>query len=416
MAKKRVVIIGGGFAGLAAATSLEKDPNTETILIDRSNHHLFQPLLYQVATAALSPAKITYPLREIFRKSPHVTVLMANVSSIDKENKKIYLDHKEILDYDTLIVAPGCSHSYFGKSEWEPLAPGLKTITDAVRVREEILTSFEIAERLGDSDKAIPYLNFVVVGGGPTGVELAGAIADIAKTNIKQNYRNIPLDKVKIFLIEALPHILSSYSPKLSNQAKKDLESLGVTVLTNTKITQITEEGLYIGDSFLKTKNIIWAAGTEASPLVATLKAPLDTQKRVLVEPDLTIPNCPDLFVLGDAANINGLPPTAAVAIQQGKYVANIIKKQIPSSSRPPFRYRDLGSMATIGRGKAIIQIKKFGFSGVLAWISWGLLHLVYLVGFRNRLRVLFEWISLFITRRRGATLILGGLDRKLPK
>ena len=416
MAKKRVVIIGGGFAGLAAATSLEKDPNIETILIDRSNHHLFQPLLYQVATAALSPAKITYPLREIFRKSPHVTVVMGNVSSIDKENKKIYLDHKEILDYDTLIVAPGCSHSYFGKSEWEPLAPGLKTITDAVRVREEILTSFEIAERLGDSDKAVPYLHFVIVGGGPTGVELAGAIADIAKTNIKQNYRNIPLDKVKIFLIEALPHILSSYSPKLSNQAKKDLESLGVTVLTHTKVTQITEEGLYIGDSFLKTKNIIWAAGTEASPLVATLNAPLDTQKRVLVEKDLTIPGHPDLFVLGDAASINGLPPTAAVAIQQGKYVANIIKKQISPSSRPHFHYRDLGSMATIGRGRAIVQIKKFGFSGVLAWISWGLLHLIYLVGFRNRLRVLFEWISLFITRRRGATLILGGLDRKLPK
>lgn len=416
MAKKRIVIVGGGFAGLAAATSLEKEKDVEIILIDKSNHHLFQPLLYQVATAALSPAKITYPLREIFRKSPHVSVLMGKVIKIDKENKKIYLNAEETIGYDILIVATGSSHSYFGKSEWEPLAPGLKTIQDAIKVREGILTSFEIAERLGDTEKATPYLHFVIIGGGPTGVEMAGAIADIAKTNLKQNYRNIPPDKVKIFLIEALPHILPSYSPKLSTQAKKDLESLGVTVLTKTKVTEVTEKGLFIGDSFLESKNIIWAAGNEASPLLSTLELPLDPQKRVVVEKDLTIAGHPDLFIIGDAANVKNLPATASVAIQQGKYVAEIIKKEIPSSNRTPFQYRDLGSMATIGKGKAIAQIKGIGFSGVLAWISWGLLHLIYLVGFRNRLRVLFEWISLFITKRRCASLILGGLDHKLPK
>jgi NADH dehydrogenase len=410
------VIIGGGFAGLASATHLEREENLEIILIDKSNHHLFQPLLYQVATAALSPAKITYPLREIFRKSPHVHVIMAEVTSIDKENKRIFLSAGEAVGYDVLIVGTGSSHCYFGKKEWEPLAPGLKTIQDAITVRERILTSFEIAERLGDVKEATAYLQFVIIGGGPTGVEMAGAIADIAKTNLKDNYRKIHPDKAKIFLIEALPHILPSYSSTLSSCAKKDLEKLGVTVLTHTRVTSITEEGLYMGDTFLPSKNIIWAAGNEASPLLATLNTPLDAQRRVIVEKDLSLPGYREIFVVGDAASVPGLGATAAVAIQEGKYVAKIIQKEIPPENRPPFKYKDRGSMATIGRGKAVAQIKSLEFSGVLAWISWGLLHLIYLVGFRNRLRVLFEWISLFITRRRCATLILGSVDHKLPK
>lgn len=415
----RIVIIGAGFAGLKLATSLKKE-NLDLVLIDKSNHHLFQPLLYQVATAALSPAKITYPIREIFRKQPNTTVLMGEVNSIDKKQKKIFLSNGETLGYDFLVIATGARHSYFGENGWETFAPGLKTIYDAITIREKILTSFEIAERLSGLEPIDPYLHFVIIGGGPTGVEMAGAIVEIAKTSLKENYRKIRPEKAKVFLVEALPHILPSYPQKLSLKAKQDLEKLGVTILTNKKVTAITENGIYMEDTFLESKNIIWAAGNQASPLLATLDSPLDRQGRLLVEPDLSVPEHPEIFVLGDAAHVKTkqgpLPGTASVAIQQGKYVAKLLSKGLFSSNRPPFIYKDKGSMATIGKGKAIAKMGRLEFSGLLAWLSWGLIHIIYLVGFRNRIRVLFEWLTLFVTGRRGVRLILGNIDKDLQK
>ncbi len=419
MHSTRIVIIGAGFAGLTLATSLKKI-KADVILIDKSNHHLFQPLLYQVATAALSPARITYPIRDVFQKQPNTTVVMGEVSSLDKTQKQVFLANGETIGYDFLIVATGARHSYFGESGWEAFAPGLKTIQDAITIREKILTSFEIAERLNDPEKMTPYLHFVVIGGGPTGVEMAGAIVDIAKTSLQENYRKIRPEQAKVFLIEALPHILPSYSPKLALKAKQDLERLGVTVLTGKKVTAITEEGLYMEDIFLSSKNIIWAAGNQASPLLVTLDLPLDRQGRLLVEPDMSVPGYPEIFVIGDAAHIKAdnvpLPGTASVAIQQGKYVAKLLSKGQFSLNRPPFLYKDKGSMATIGKGKAVAKMGNLEFSGLLAWLSWGLIHIIFLVGFRNRIRVLFEWLILFITGQRGVRLIVGNIDKDLPK
>ena len=419
MHSTRIVIIGAGFAGLKLATSLKK-VKADVILIDKSNHHLFQPLLYQVATAALSPAKITYPIREIFRKQQNTHVIMGEVSSLDKNQKKVFLANGETIGYDFLIVATGARHSYFGEHSWESFAPGLKTIQDAITIREKILSSFEIAERLNDPEQASPYLHFVIIGGGPTGVEMAGSIVEIAKTSLKENYRKIKPEKAKVYLIEALPHILPSYSQKLSLKAKQDLEHLGVTVLTGKKVTAITEDGLYMEDTFLESKNIIWAAGNQASPLLATLDVPLDRQGRLLVEPDLSVPGHPEIFVIGDAAHIKDdktpLPGTASVALQQGKYVAKLLSKGLFSLSRPPFLYKDKGSMATIGKGKAIAKMGKLEFSGLLAWLAWGFIHIIYLVGFRNRIRVLFEWLTIFITGQRGVRLILGNIDKDISK
>lgn len=414
----RVVVVGLGFAGLTLANSLKK-AQLNLILIDKSNHHLFQPLLYQVATAALSPAKITYPIREIFRNQSNATVAMGEVKEIDKEEKKVILSNGETVGYDYLILAPGARHSYFGQDQWENFAPGLKTISDALLIREKILTSFEIADRLNNPKQAAPYLNFVIIGGGPTGVEMAGAILDVAKTSLRENYRNIRPEKTKVFLIEALPYILPSYSQKLSEQARKDLEKLGVIVLTGTKVTSIDERGIQMQDHFLESKNVIWAAGNQASPLLGTLKVPLDRQGRVIVEKDLSVPGYPEIFVLGDAGHCKDgekvLPGTASVAIQQGRYVAKLLSNT-SSSNRAPFIYKDKGSMATIGKGKAIAQIKNLEFSGLLAWLAWGFIHIIYLVGFRNRMRVLFEWITLFLTGQRGVRLILGTIDKSLLK
>jgi len=415
----KVVIVGGGFGGLTVGSSL-KNANVDLILVDKSNHHLFQPLLYQVATAALSPAKITYPIREIFRKQQNATVIMGEIVSIDKSAKTISFLNGDLIGYDILVIATGARHSYFGKDEWESFAPGLKTVQDAVTIREKILSSFEIAERLGDTKQAAPYLNFIVVGGGPTGVEMAGAITEIAKTSLLANYRNIRPEKAKVFLIETLHQILPSYPHHLSEKAKKDLEKLGVTVLTAEKVTKITSEGVYTEDLFLESKNIIWAAGNQASPLVASLDVPLDRQGRAIVETDMSIPGHPEIFVIGDAARFEKdgalLPATASVAIQQGRHVAKLIRKERLSKNRPSFKYKDKGSMATIGKCKAVAKLGEFEFSGFIAWVAWGLIHIIYLVGFRNRVRVLFEWLTLFITGRRGVRLILGSIDRDFPK
>ncbi|MBM3198591.1 MAG: NAD(P)/FAD-dependent oxidoreductase [Chlamydiae bacterium] len=408
----KVVIVGGGFAGINVAKHL-KMAYLDLTLIDKSNHHLFQPLLYQVATAALSPAEIAYPIREIFKDQANILVMMAEVTAIQKEQKSIQLSHGGVIGYDYLVLASGASHSYFGQDHWAPLAPGLKTLQDALWIREKILLSFEIAERLEDLHQAEAYLNFVIIGGGPTGVELAGAIAEIAKTTLPGNFQRIKPETSKIFLIEALPRILPTYSRKLSERAKKDLEHLGVKVISGEKVTHISEEGVQMDGHFLASKNVIWAAGNQASPLAHTLEVPLDAQGRVRVLPDLTLPGHPEIFVIGDMSHVQGpdglpLPGTAATAVQQGRYVASILNKLNSPAHRKPFCYKDKGSLATIGKGKAIAQLGSLEFSGLLAWLFWGIIHITYLIGFRNRLRVMLEWILVFITGQRGVRIILG--------
>ncbi len=317
-------------------------------------------------------------------------------------------------------MATGARHSYFGNDQWEPLAPGLKTISDALKIREHVLMSFEKAERIVDIEESSKYLNFVIIGGGPTGVEMAGAIAEIAKTTLSGNFRRILPENSKIFLIEGLPHILPVYSEKLSQSAKCDLEHLGVQIITGKKVTDITDEGVLVEDLFIESKNVIWAAGNLASPLLKTLDLPLDGQGRLIVGPDLSIREHPEIFVIGDAAHVkdfNGepLPGIATVAIQQGRYVADILRDLVPSTERLPFRFFDKGNMATIGKGKAVAAVGKFEFTGLLAWLMWGLIHVAYLIGFRTKLAVLGEWIIIFFTGQRGVRLITKNIEPELP-
>ncbi len=420
MHKPKIVIIGGGFGGLTVAKKL-KCSKSDVLLIDRTNHHLFQPLLYQVASAALSPGEIAIPIREILRKQENTTVIMGDVVKIDKKLKQIILGNGDMIPYDHLVVAAGTSHSYFGNEAWEKFAPGLKTIKDALNIREEILISFEKAERLEKLPPNSKYLNFVVIGGGPTGVEMAGAIAEIAYKTMFQNFRRINPAQSKIFLIEAADYILPSFPQELSIHAKKDLEQMGVNVIVGKKVTNISEEGVQVEDVFYPSTNVIWAAGNQASPLLKTLDVPLDRQGRVLVEPDLSIPGSPEIFVIGDAAcsigkNGKPLPGIAPTAIQQGKYVANILKKQIPKEKRGPFKYFDKGSMATIGKAKAIATIGNFKFTGLFAWLMWCFIHIVYLIGFRSRLTVMLEWSFFYLTGQRGVRLIYGAVDPALSK
>lgn len=420
MAGKKVVIIGAGFGGLNTAKALKKSP-MDILVVDKTNHHLFQPLLYQVASAALSPGEIGVPIREILRKNSNTTVIMGDARKIDKGGREVIFANGDKVGYDYLVLSVGARHSYFGHDSWEQYAPGLKTIQDALRIREEILISFETAERLDSPQEASKYLTFVIIGGGPTGVEMAGAIAEIAYKTMFKNFRRINPAKSKIYLVEAAPHILPMYPPALSARAKKDLEKLGVNVLEGTKVTDINEEGAQIEGKFFPCKNIIWAAGNQASPLLKTLDSPLDRQGRVIVEPDLSLPGHPEVFVIGDAACVMGkeqkpLPGVSPVAIQEGKYVAKIIKKQIPKEKRKPFKYFDKGSMATIGEGKAVAMIGKLQFTGFFAWLLWGLIHIVYLIGFRSRITVMLEWIFFYITGQRGARLIYGSMEQSLSK
>lgn len=414
------IILGGGFAGLSAAKAL-KNSNHSITLIDRNNHHLFQPLLYQVATGALSPVEITYPIREMFKNSPKFTTIMGEVSAIDKEKKEVLLSSGETFSYDTLIVATGARHSYFGNDDWEAAAPGLKTIQDALRIRERILLDFEIAERLTNPREKENYQTFVVIGGGPTGVEMAGAIAELTKVSLKDNFRTLKPENSKVFLIEAMPRILPTYSEALSKKAEEDLKKLGVHVLTGKKVTNISSAGVQVEELLIESQNIVWAAGNQASPLIKTLDVPLDKQGRVHVGPDLSIPEYPEIFVLGDAAHTRGkdglpLPATASIAIQQGRFVGKLLKRNLPPAQRPAFTPIDKGSMATIGRGKAIAQFKGLEFSGLFAWLLWGIVHIFYLIGFRNRLSVMLEWIVVFFTGNRGVRLITGDIESKLPK
>jgi NADH:ubiquinone reductase (H+-translocating) len=409
--KPQVIIVGGGFGGLTAAQSLH-DQAVDIVLIDRTNHHLFQPLLYQVATAALSAGDIASPLRTILQSQRNVRILMNEVVAVDRAKRIVRLRETEV-PFDYLILAPGSRHSYFGKEQWETFAPGLKTLADALSIREHMLLSFEHAERVQPTPVAHRYLTFVVVGAGPTGVELAGAIAEIARASILPDFPLIQSSDIRILLVEAGGRILMGFDEPLAVKAGRVLADLGVEVCLNTRVTEVNERGVSAGGQFIETANVIWAAGNEASPLLQTLGLPLDPQGRVAVERDLSIPGDSSMFVIGDAARTRDtkgqpLPALAPVAIQQGRYVAGLIAKRIPPEARPPFVYKDRGMLATIGKAHAVAQIGPLRTVGVLAWLLWSLVHIFFLIGFRNRLRVMFEWAWYYLTRRSGARLIIG--------
>ncbi len=417
MHKKKVVIVGGGFGGITAAKNLKED-SFEIVLIDKTNHHLFQPLLYQVASAALSPGDIAVPIRSIFSGRYNIEIMMSEVLSVNKEESFVQLKDRKVY-FDYLILAPGSSHSYFGKNEWEEYAPGLKTLNDALSIREKILRSFEEAEMLMKKSQREKFLSFVIVGGGPTGVEMAGAIAEIVKHTMLKDFRNLDPKETKIYLIEAGSKILPAYSDKLSSVAKQDLENMGVNVILHTKVTNISEEGVSSGEEFIPTNNVIWAAGNQASPLLTSLDVELDRSGRALVEKDLSIKNYPNIFVIGDAANVRDekgelLPGIAPVAMQQGRYVAESIEDDLHGIQRKPFSYFDKGIMATIGKRKAIAKIRKLEFSKGTAWFLWSFVHIFFLISFRNRFRVMAEWIWYYFTSRRGVRLITTHPQKKI--
>ena len=413
--KPKVIIIGGGFGGLSAAKKLKNKP-VDVILIDKTNHHLFQPLLYQVATAGLSPAYIAFPLRSIFRKSINVRVILAEVKRIDQKEKKVYLNG-EHYSYDYLIIAVGAKHHYFGKDEWEKFAPGLKTLQDAIDIRERILLAFEKAERINNPDEQQKYLNFVIVGGGPTGVEMAGAIAEIAKKTLIEDFKKIDPSKAKVYLIEALDRILPSYPPDLSIKAKEDLEKLGVKVLLNTRVTDLKNDSVKLNGKEIQSATIIWAAGNKANPLIQQLDCEIDNMGRAIVSPYLHLKNDESVFVIGDAAAVfdkNGktLPGVSPVAITEGRYVAKYILRKLKNKKVKPYKYFNKGSLATIGKAKAVADFGWLRFSGFFAWLLWVFVHIFFLIGFKNRFIVMIEWIFAYFTYQKSARLIVG--EKKL--
>jgi NADH dehydrogenase len=418
-ARPHVVIIGGGFGGLNAAQTLGKAPVRVT-LIDRRNFHLFQPLLYQVAMGALSPANIASPLRALLKRQRNTEVLLDEVTGIDLPGRRVLLGSGEIA-YDELIVAAGARHHYFGHDAWEELAPGLKTIEDALTIRSRVLSAFEFAEREPDAQKCQSWLTFVVVGGGPTGVELAGAIGELSRHTLRNEFRHIDPTTARILLLEGMERVLPPYPPKLSAKAAQALTRLGVTVRPNTVVTNIEPETVTIrsGDrtEHIDARTVLWAAGVQASPLGRILGeatgAAVDRAGRVDVQPDLTLPGHPEIFVIGDLAQFRDqtgkpLPGVAPVAIQQGHYAAELIQERLHGRTLPPFRYRDHGNMATIGRAAAVADLHGIRLSGLLAWLAWLFIHLLYLVEFQNRLLVLLQWAWNYFTRNRSARLITG--------
>jgi NADH dehydrogenase len=415
----RVVIIGGGFGGLSAVLRLAR-AGVQVTLIDRRNYHLFQPLLYQVATGALSPANIASPLRNILHRHRNARVLLAEAVGIDVKNRRVVLSDGAV-DYDTLIVATGSSHQYFGHDEWERFAPGLKTIEDATSMRHRILLAFEAAERELDSKKRLAWLTFVIVGAGPTGVELAGALAEIANDTLRSDFRSIDPSSARIILVEATGAILPSYSQKLSAAAHRMLLRLHVAVRTGAMVTKIEENSVALRqdgvDETISTRTILWAAGVLASPLTRILAeatgAPLDKAGRIAVELDLTLPGHPEVFAIGDLANFSHqtghpLPGVAQTAIQQGAYAARTIIRRLKSKQSPPFHYVDKGNLAVVGRGAAVADLNWLKLSGFPAWLIWLFVHLLYIVQFQNRLLILLQWAWLYITFDRSARLITG--------
>lgn len=413
MALPRVVIIGGGFGGLRAAQRL-RGKEVAVTLVDRRNHHVFQPLLYQVATAGLSPGDIASPIRWILRRQRNVEVLLEDVSRIDPAAHTVQFRDGEACRYDYLIVAAGATHAYFGHDDWRPHAPGLKTLEDALEIRRRVLLAFEAAERDSVIAQRPARLTFVIVGGGPTGVELAGALAEIARQTLAQDFRHFDPRAARIMLIEAGPTILSAFPAKLRDAARRDLERLGVEVRTGVAVTRIGPHVVAAGSETIEASTVLWAAGVAASPLGASLGVPLDRAGRVLVNPELTIPGHADVFVIGDLASLAGrdgrpLPGVAQVAIQMGEHAAHNIVRATEGQPLRPFHYRDLGNMATIGRASAIADLPIAQLKGVVAWLAWLFVHIWALIGFRNRILVMIQWAWAYVSYQRAVRLITGG-------
>jgi NADH dehydrogenase len=409
--QKQVVIIGAGFAGLNAAKELANHEEVHVVLLDQKNHHLFQPLLYQVATAGLNPADIAVPIRSVLSNARNVSVHLGRVERLSLTEKWVGAEEGIELGFDYLILACGALHSYFGKAQWEEYAPGLKTVEQAIEIRRRILSAFELAENEIDAERQRALLNFVVVGGGPTGVEMAGAIADISRTVLVKDFRRINPASARVILVEAGPRILPAFPEDLAARAVKDLAKLGVEVLTGTPVEEIDADGVRIGQERIPSRTVIWAAGVKADRISERLGVELDRSGRVKVGPDLSIPGHPDVFVVGDLAHFemeNGqlLPGLAPAAIQAGKATAKNILASLHGRPRKPFHYFDKGTMATIGKRKAIAQTGRLKLTGYLAWLAWLLIHILYLVGFRNRIAVLLEWAWSYIFSRRGSRLI----------
>ncbi|HEX7119860.1 MAG TPA: NAD(P)/FAD-dependent oxidoreductase [Longimicrobiales bacterium] len=406
-----VVILGGGFAGLRCARALRRAPVRIT-LVDRSNHHLFQPLLYQVATASLSPADIASPIRSILKRQANVEVWMGEVVDVDVERRIVRLDDGE-LSYDYLVVATGVTHAYFGRDDWAPLAPGLKTVDDALEIRRRFLLAFETAEREADPEARRRLSTFVIVGAGPTGVELAGAMAEIARQVMPNEFRSIDTATARILLVEGADRVLPGYPPSLSEKARRQLERLGVEVRTGARVTEIENGAVRIGDERIEAGNVFWAAGVAASPVGARLGAETDRAGRVKVAPDLSVPGHPEVFVAGDLAAVEKdgrpVPGVAPAAIQMGRHAGRAIRAAVAGRERPPFRYFDKGSLATIGRAAAVAEIAGLRLAGLVAWLVWVFVHILYLIGFRNRLVVMIQWAWAYLMVKRGVRLITGG-------
>jgi NADH:ubiquinone reductase (H+-translocating) len=411
-----VVIVGAGFGGLQTAFALAGAPVSIT-LVDRRNHHLFQPLLYQVATASLATSEIAWPIRYLLRDRPEVTTLFATVSGVDAGGKRVLLDDGDALPYDTLIVATGARHAYFGHDEWEPFAPGLKTLEDATTLRRRILVAFERAERESDPVRRAALLTFVIVGAGPTGVELAGTIAELAQDTLPPDFRNIDTHKARVVLIEAGPRVLAGFPDDLSAYAQRSLESTGVEVVLGQAVTECSADGVVYGGETLQAKTLIWAAGVRASPAAEWLDVPADRAGRLQVLPDLTVSGHPEIFAVGDTVVIadpdgKSVPGIAPAAKQQGRYVADTIKARLRGGTSAPFRYKHAGSLAQIGKRKAVIDFGRIKLRGTIAWWIWGIAHIYFLIGLRNRLSVAISWLWVYTRDQRAARLITQGSSK----
>jgi NADH dehydrogenase len=412
----RVVIVGAGFGGLEATFGLA-GAGVEITLIDRRNHHLFQPLLYQVATASLATSEIAWPIRYLLRDRHDVTTLFANVCGVEVADKRVLLDDGESVPYDTLILATGARHAYFGHDEWEPFAPGLKTLEDATTLRRRILVAFERAERETDPEKRDALLTFVIIGAGPTGVEMAGTIADLAKDTLPRDFRHIDTRKARVVLIEAGPRVLAGFPDDLSAYAQKSLEQLGVDVMLGEPVTECSADGVVYGGKKLAARTIVWAAGVRASRAAEWLDAPADRAYRLQVEPDLTVPGHPDIFAVGDTITIAGpdgnpVPGIAPAAKQEGRYAAALIKARLKGGTLPPFHYKHAGSLAQIGKRLAVIDFGKIKLRGAIAWWIWGIAHIYFLIGLRNRISVALNWLWIHARDQRAARLITQGSSK----
>jgi NADH dehydrogenase len=415
----KIVILGGGFAGLYTARGC-KHLDAEITVVDRHNYHLFQPLLYQVATAALNPSDIAAPIRGILGRQKNVSVILGEAMSVDVEKQLVRLTDGE-LPYDQLVIATGATHSYFGHPEWERVAPGLKSIDDALEIRRRVLLAFEAAERETGVEKQRAWLNFVIIGAGPTGVELAGALTEIARQTMVRDFRRIKPESARVILIEGKERVLPTYPAELSEKARQQLVDLGVEVITNSVVTEVNEREVRIGEQAIATRTVLWGAGVQASPLARSLGVPLDRAGRVLVEPDLTIPGHRNVFVLGDLAAVQQydgsfVPGVAPAAIQEGQHTARNLERALENQPLRPFKYNDKGSLATIGRAAAVADFGRLRMSGFLAWFAWLAIHIFFLIGFRNRFLVITQWAWAYVTYQRGARLITGDVKKILTE